>query len=87
MADNKVYFNKSQRLTQLIGANTTIIVAGRRTGKTDSIIASLLCSIKKRNIIGRQYSFILISTSIVSLNLSFGKRFMYVARWSKSWRR
>jgi len=26
-------------LTQLIGANTTVIVAGRRTGKTDSIAA------------------------------------------------
>jgi len=35
MAD--VYFNKPQRLTQLIGAHTTVIVAGRRTGKTDSI--------------------------------------------------
>ena len=33
----KVYFNNPQRLTQLIGANTTVIVAGRRTGKTDSI--------------------------------------------------
>jgi len=31
----KVYFNKPQRLTQLISANTTVIVAGRRTGKTD----------------------------------------------------
>ena len=39
MSDNKVYFNKPQRLTQLIGANTTVIVAGRRTGKTDSIAA------------------------------------------------
>lgn len=39
MAEKKVYFNKPQRLTQLIGANTTIIVAGRRTGKTDSIAA------------------------------------------------
>lgn len=38
-ADKKVYFNKPQRLTQLIGANTTVIVAGRRTGKTDSIAA------------------------------------------------
>ena len=37
--DNKVYFNRPQRLTQLIGANTTVIVAGRRTGKTDSIAA------------------------------------------------
>ncbi|MBD5505628.1 MAG: hypothetical protein HDR09_18280 [Lachnospiraceae bacterium] len=35
----QVYFNKPQRLTQLIGANTTVIVAGRRTGKTDSIAA------------------------------------------------
>ena len=34
---NDVYFNNPQRLTQLIGANTTVIVAGRRTGKTDSI--------------------------------------------------
>ncbi len=36
---NKIYFNNPQRLTQLIGANTTVIVAGRRTGKTDSIAA------------------------------------------------
>ncbi len=34
---NPIYFNTPQRLTQLIGANTTVIVAGRRTGKTDSI--------------------------------------------------
>lgn len=33
----EVYFNNPQRRTQLIGANTTVIVAGRRTGKTDSI--------------------------------------------------
>ena len=39
MTQKKVYFNKPQRLTQLIGANTTVIVAGRRTGKTDSIAA------------------------------------------------
>ena len=39
MAQKKVYFNKPQRLTQLIGANTTVVVAGRRTGKTDSIAA------------------------------------------------
>lgn len=32
-----IYFNTPQRLTQLIAANTTVIVAGRRTGKTDSI--------------------------------------------------
>ena len=35
----QVYFNKPQRLTQLIGANISVIVAGRRTGKTDSIAA------------------------------------------------
>lgn len=35
----KIYFNNPQRLTQLIGANTSVIVAGRRTGKTDSIAA------------------------------------------------
>ena len=39
MVLNKVYFNKPQRLTQLIGANISVIVAGRRTGKTDSIAA------------------------------------------------
>lgn len=39
MSEKQVYFNKPQRLTQLIGANTTVIVAGRRTGKTDSIAA------------------------------------------------
>ncbi len=32
-----VYFNRPQHLAQLVGANTTVIVAGRRTGKTDSI--------------------------------------------------
>ena len=37
--EKKIYFNNPQRLTQLIGANTTVIVAGRRTGKTDSIAA------------------------------------------------
>lgn len=40
--EKKVYFNKPQRLTQLIGANTTVIVAGRRTGKTDSIAAPFM---------------------------------------------
>ena len=39
MSKKEIYFNKPQRLTQLIGANTTVIVAGRRTGKTDSIAA------------------------------------------------
>ncbi|MCM1490711.1 MAG: hypothetical protein NC095_07790 [Muribaculum sp.] len=38
----KVYFNRPQRLTQLIAANTSVIVAGRRTGKTDSIAAPFL---------------------------------------------
>ena len=40
MAD--VYFNNQQRLTQLIAANTTVIVAGRRTGKTDSIASPFM---------------------------------------------
>ncbi len=35
----QVYFNTPQRLTQLIAANISVIVAGRRTGKTDSIAA------------------------------------------------
>ena len=39
MAEKKVYFNKPQCLTRLIGANTTVIVAGRSTGKTVSIAA------------------------------------------------
>ena len=34
-----VYFNRPQMLTQFIAARTTVIVAGRRTGKTDSIAA------------------------------------------------
>ena len=38
----KVYFNNPQRLTQLIAANISVIVAGRRTGKTDSIAAPSL---------------------------------------------
>ena len=35
----RIYFNKPQRLTHVIGANASVIVAGRRTGKTDSIAA------------------------------------------------
>lgn len=34
---NEVYFNDVQMRVQLIGARTTVVVAGRRTGKTDSI--------------------------------------------------
>lgn len=37
--EKRVYFNRPQRLTQLIAANTSVIVAGRRTGKTDSMAA------------------------------------------------
>lgn len=37
-----MYFNKPQRIAQLVGANTTVIVAGRRTGKTDSIAAPFM---------------------------------------------
>lgn len=39
---NEVYFNEPQLLTQWIAANTSVIVAGRRTGKTDSIAAPYL---------------------------------------------
>lgn len=39
MEPKQIYFNKPQLLTQFIGANTTVIVGGRRTGKTDSIAA------------------------------------------------
>lgn len=39
MAQKLVYFNDPQRLVQLIGARKTVVVAGRRTGKTDSIAA------------------------------------------------
>lgn len=35
----QVYFNRPQLMAQLIAARTTVIVAGRRTGKTDSIAA------------------------------------------------
>ena len=42
MSEKRVYFNKPQRLTQLIGANTTVIVAGQRTGKTGSIAAPIV---------------------------------------------
>ncbi len=38
----QIYFNTPQRLTQLIGAKTTVIVAGRRTGKTDSIASPFI---------------------------------------------
>ena len=39
MDTKPIYFNTPQRLTQLIAANISVIVAGRRTGKTDSIAA------------------------------------------------
>ena len=46
--NKEIYFNSPQRLTQLIGANTTVIVAGRRTGKTDSIAAPfVLCNMQR----------------------------------------
>lgn len=38
----EIYFNKPQRIAQLVGAKTTVIVAGRRTGKTDSIAAPFM---------------------------------------------
>lgn len=35
----RIYFNEPQRRTQLIAANTSVIIAGRRTGKTDGLAA------------------------------------------------
>lgn len=37
--EKRIYFNDAQRRVQLVGARTSVIVAGRRTGKTDSIAA------------------------------------------------
>lgn len=37
MPEKKVYFNKPQRLTQFVGANTTVIVSEQHIGKTDNI--------------------------------------------------
>ncbi len=43
-----VYFNRPQLLTQLIAARTTVVVAGRRTGKTDSIAAPYALKMMQR---------------------------------------
>ena len=45
---HEVYFNRPQRLTQLVGANLSVIVAGRRTGKTDSIAAPFALKMMQR---------------------------------------
>ena len=42
------YFNMPQLLAQWIGARTTVIVAGRRTGKTDSIAAPYVYKMMER---------------------------------------
>lgn len=42
------YFNRPQTLTQLIAARTTVVVAGRRTGKTDSIAAPYMLKMMQR---------------------------------------
>ena len=42
------YFNRPQLMAQLIGARTTVIVAGRRTGKTDSIAAPYTLKMMQR---------------------------------------
>lgn len=44
----EVYFNKPQLMAQLIAARTTVIVAGRRTGKTDSIAAPYVLKMMQR---------------------------------------
>lgn len=43
-----VYFNRPQMLAQFIAARTTVIVAGRRTGKTDSIAAPYALKMMQR---------------------------------------
>ena len=43
-----VYFNRPQLITQLIAAKTTVVVAGRRTGKTDSIGAPFVLKMMQR---------------------------------------
>lgn len=43
-----VYFNRPQLLTQLVGARTSVVVAGRRTGKTDSIAAPYTLKMMQR---------------------------------------
>lgn len=40
--ENKIYFNDVQQRVQLLGCRTNVIVAGRRTGKTDSIATPFL---------------------------------------------
>ena len=45
---NEIYFNEPQLLTQWIAANTSVIVAGRRTGKTDSIAAPFVLRCMQR---------------------------------------
>lgn len=42
------YFNRPQLMAQLIAARTTVIVAGRRTGKTDSIAAPYVLKMMQR---------------------------------------
>lgn len=42
------YFNRPQTMAQLIAARTTVIVAGRRTGKTDSIAAPYMLKMMQR---------------------------------------
>ena len=42
------YFNRPQLLAQWIGARTTVVVAGRRTGKTDSIAAPYALKMMQR---------------------------------------
>lgn len=44
----ETYFNRPQMLAHLIAARTTVIVAGRRTGKTDSIAAPYMLKMMQR---------------------------------------
>ncbi len=42
------YFNRPQLQAQLVAARTTVVVAGRRTGKTDSIAAPFVLKMMQR---------------------------------------
>ncbi len=44
----EIYFNRPQLMAQLIAARTTVVVAGRRTGKTDSIAAPFALKMMQR---------------------------------------
>ena len=79
---NKIYFNRPQQEVMFTGANTSVIVGGRRLGKSHGIMAPWLlrnmqrmpgCSI---GLVGASYKRLLINTLPGTLNAleSFGYR-------------